>query len=96
MAVRTVSAAAVLAAAVLVYAAVRRDRRMHRELARERAAATSSRLMAGCVVRDLDAFRSRMDLALAQRAVVAEADRALDEALALHSINPYDPEGGPV
>lgn len=93
-AVRSVTAAAVLAAAVLVYAAVRRDRRLHRQLAQERVAATSSRLMAGCVYRDLNAFRRRIDLAAAQRAVVDAADRVLDEALATHSIDPTQ-EGGP-
>lgn len=96
MAARTLTAAAVLAtAAVVVYAAVRRDRRLRERLAEERAAATSQRLMAGCVLRDLSAFRTRVDLALAERAVVAEADQVVSQALAVHLIDPYDPEGGP-
>lgn len=94
MAVRTVTAAAALAAAVLVYAVVRRDRRLHKQLARERAASTAARLMAGCTYRDLEAFRYRMDLAMAQRAVIAEADQTLTEALATYSTDPTT-EGGP-
>jgi hypothetical protein len=96
-AVRCVSAAAVFTAAVVVYA-VCRERRLHQELARARSAAASERLMAGCVVRDLVAFRARIDLAAAEREVVAEAGRVLDGALAVHAtqIDPNYPEGGPV
>lgn len=54
--------------------------------------------MAGCVVRDLASFRARIDLAAAEREVVAEAGRVLDGALAAHAtqIDPNYPEGGPV
>ena len=72
-------------------------------MARESA---SARLMAGCAHRDNDAlrgqlevFRRRLDLELAGRRVVAEADQVLSEALAAHttdsdSIDPFS-EGGP-
>jgi len=100
--VRTVSAAAVFAAAVAVCAAVRREREVRRRLARESA---SARLMAGCahrdneaLRRDLEVFRRRLNLELAGRQVVAEADQVLTEALATHtdsdSIDPFS-EGGP-
>jgi hypothetical protein len=104
---RTITAAAALAAAVAVSTAVHRYRRLHRVLARERAA---HRLMDGCLHRDLAAFQSRIDAAAArleaERAVLVEAGRAVDDALAVHGaqlnnpndpIDPYDPqEGGPV
>jgi hypothetical protein len=103
---RTISAAVAFAAAVAVSVAVRRYRSLHRVLARERVA---HRLMDGCLHRDLAAFRSRVDAAAArleaERAVVLEACRAVDQALAVHGsrlndpndlIDPYDPqEGGP-
>jgi hypothetical protein len=96
-AVRCVSAAAVFTAAVVVYA-VCRERRLHQELARARSAAASERLMADCLLRDLDAFRVQVGLEAAERAVVAEAGRVLDGALAAHAtqIDPNYPEGGPV
>jgi len=102
---RTITAAAALAAAVAVSVAVRRYRSLHRVLQRERAAA---RLMDGCLHRDLAAFRSRVDAAAArleaERAVLWEAGRAVDDALAVHGSRPNDPnnpqdpyqEGGPV
>ena len=92
MLTRTAMAAAALAAAVAVYAVVRRERRLHAQLARERA---SSRLTAGCLHRDLEAFQHRIGAVLAQRAVLAEADQALDEALVQHTTG-FDPymEGG--
>jgi ABC-type phosphonate transport system ATPase subunit len=100
---RTISAAVAFAAAVAVSVAVRRYRSLHRVLQRERAAA---RLMDGCLHRDLAAFRSRVDAAAArleaERAVVLEACRTVDQALAVHGAqlsdpnDPYDPlEGGP-
>lgn len=104
MLTRSVLAVAALAAAVAVSTGVVRYRRLHRVLQRERAA---HRLMDGCQVRDLAAFRARVDAAMARqaadRAVVDEAGLVVDEALALHSagshnlIDPYDPyqEGGP-
>lgn len=52
--------------------------------------------MAGCLAGDLAAFRARVELEAAERAVVAEADRVLSAALAVHSIDPQSPEGGPV
>ena len=98
MCVRTVSTAAVFAAAVAVCAAVRRERALRR-LRRE---AVSERLMAGCQSRDnealrdqLMAFRRRIDLEMAGRAVVQEADQVLSDALAAHNTR-IDPtsEGG--
>jgi formamidopyrimidine-DNA glycosylase len=89
---RTITAAAALAAAVAVCAAVRRERRLHAQLARERAA---SRLTAGCLHRDMAAFQHRIGVVLAQQAVLAEAGQILDAELALH--HPIDPnrmEGG--
>ena len=90
---RTALAAAALAAAVAVCAVVRRERRLHARLARERAA---SRLTAGCMHRDLEAFQSRLAAAMAQRAVLAEADQVLTVALAqTTSVDPHE-KGGPV
>jgi hypothetical protein len=85
-------AAAALAAAVAVCAVVRRERRLHAQLARERAAA---RLTAGCLHRDLEAFQARIGAVLAQQAVLAEADQVLTAALA--GTTQIDPstEGGP-
>lgn len=96
MCARTCWAAAVLAAAVAVYALVERDRR------RLQRSVTAERLMAGCASRDSDAlrtqlevFRRRMDLEVAGRRVVAEADEVVSQALAAHThIDPYM-EGGP-
>jgi hypothetical protein len=90
VAVRIACAAAVLTAAVVVYALSRqyaRNRRLRRELA-------SYRLTAGCMARDLEQFRRRLDQAIAQERVTAAAGRVLDEALAHH--NPMTPptEGG--
>jgi len=89
---RTAMAAAALAAAVAVCAVVRRERRLHAQLARERAAA---RLTAGCLHRDLEAFQARIGAVLAQQAVLAEADQVLTAALA--GTTQIDPstEGGP-
>lgn len=97
---RTLTAAAALAAAVVVSVLVHR-RLERRRRARGRLAA--ERLMAGCTERDNDAlrkelqsFRRRMDVQMAQAAVVAEAERAVDVALASYTtrIDPYS-EGGP-
>ena len=92
MLTRTAMAAAALAAAVAVCAVVRRERRLHAQLARERAAA---RLTAGCLHRDLEAFQARIGAVLAQQAVLAEADQVLTAALA--GTTQIDPstEGGP-
>jgi hypothetical protein len=97
MAVRTtaVSAAAVLTAAVAVYALHQacRNRYLRRRLARERA---SHRLVAGCMARDLETFRRRMHLVLVQHAVIAAAGLVLDESLARHDHKTFPPtEGGP-
>ncbi|MDX2800173.1 hypothetical protein [Streptomyces scabiei] len=79
----------------------RRRRVLQRTLARERAA---SRLMAGCLHRDLAAFRARVGVLVAQQGavhgVLDEADLVLDEALATHQTRPSggdfdDLEGGP-
>lgn len=100
-------AAAALAAAAAVYALVRRERRVHAALVRERAA---SRLTAGQMGRDLEAFHRRVDAVLVERAVLAEADRVVARALVYHAAggqlgglrdlyDPFDPnstEGGPV
>ncbi len=93
--VRTVTAAAVLAtAAVVVCGVLRRQAGVRREM-------TAQRLMAGCDQRDnealrgqLEVFRRRVDVVLAERAVVAAADRALDAALVSFSIDPHFPAGG--
>jgi hypothetical protein len=104
--VRTFTAAAALAAAVAVSAvAVRRYREVHRVLARERA---THRLTEGCLHRDLAAFQTRIGEAMARHeagwAAWLEADLVLDEALAMHRVDPHDPfddpldpftEGGP-
>jgi len=105
---RTITAAVALAAAVAVSAAVRRYRHLHRVLARERAA---HRLMDGRLHCDMQALHVRIESAMArqaaERAVLNEAGRAVDEALAVHGgrrpdpsnpRDPYDPyqEGGPV
>lgn len=62
-------------------------------MARERATA---RLTAGCLHRDLEAFRARVQEVAAQQEVVAEAEQVLNEALAAHRVY-IDPttEGGP-
>lgn len=88
---RTAMAAAALAAAVAVYAVVRRERRLYAQLARERA---SSRLTAGCLHRDMEAFQRRIGAVLAQRAVLAEADQVLTDALVHHSHVDPTTEGG--
>jgi hypothetical protein len=95
MAVRTTTAAAVFTAAVVVYGVVqaRRARAVQRVLVRERA---SHHLVAGCLVRDLDRFRSRLHEAVVQDAVAAAAGRVLDEALSTNNISKTPPmEGGP-
>ena len=100
---RTISAAVAFAAAVAVCVAVRRYRSLHRVLQRERAAA---RLMDGRLHCDVEALHTRLTAAMArqeaERAVVLEACRTVDQALAVHGAqlsdpnDPYDPlEGGP-
>lgn len=100
MLTRTVLAAAALAAAVAVSTAVCRYRRLHRVLARERAA---HRLMDGRLHCDMTALRVRLSAAMArqdaERAVLHAAGRAVDEALAVHGAHLNDPndpfqEGG--
>lgn len=94
MAVRIACAAAVLAAAVVVYALllVRRYRELRRLLARERA---SHGLMTGLLVRDFELCRARLDAAVAQERVAAAAGRVLDEALSTHHHRTPPTEGGP-
>jgi len=100
---RTITAAAALAAAVAVSAAIHRYRSLHRVLARER---VSDRLMDGCLHRDMQALHVRLRAAMArqeaERAVLLEAGRVVDDALAVHGARPNDPndpydpqEGGP-
>ena len=94
MRVRTVTAAAVLTAAVAVYVLVRRDRR-------SRGQAAAQRLMAGCTERDnvalrhqLEEFRRRLGEAVAQDEVAAAAGSVLGDALTHHHrIDPHT-EGG--
>lgn len=95
VAVAALAAAAVVS--VLLHRHVGRRRRVRREL-------VAQRLMAGCVRRDnaalhaqVEVFRRRLDASLAEAAVVVEAERALDAALARHAvrIDPFS-EGGPV
>ncbi|MEU5043245.1 hypothetical protein [Streptomyces griseorubiginosus] len=75
--------------AVLVAgAALYRLHRVRRALIAERA---SARLVGRMQARDLDAFRSRVNELLQERAVVREAEQVLDTALATHHSNP---EGG--
>lgn len=93
---RSFTAAAALAAAVVVSAVWhRRCRRLRRE-------AVAERLMAGCALRDnaalareVERFRRRMDAVLAQREVLREADLVLTAAL--DGTTEIDPstEGGP-
>lgn len=91
-------AAAFTAASIGCVVAVRRHHHLRRVLLRERAA---HRLKDGCLHRDLQAFQTRIDGLMAQgqraRCVLGEADLVLDDALASHRIDPYDPytEGGP-
>lgn len=94
MAVRIACAAAVLAAAVVVYAVllVRRYRELCRLLARERA---SYGLMTGLLVRDFELCRARLDHAIAQERVAAAAGRVLDEALAHNPMTPPTEGGTP-
>jgi hypothetical protein len=82
-------------------AAVWRQRVLRRAFARERAA---YRLKEGCLHRDVEAFRRRVEVLVARQApahgVLAEADLVLDEALAALGGRPYstdsdDLEGGP-
>lgn len=63
--VSSVRAAAVFSAAAAVYALVSREHRVRMELARERA---SHRLVEGCLVRDLEVFRVRLEAAVAAQA----------------------------
>lgn len=93
-------AVALAAGLVCCVAAVYRQRVLRRALARERAA---SRLTAGCLHRDLVAFRARVSVLAAREGamhgVLDEADLVLDEALAAHLARPsggdVDDEGGP-
>lgn len=76
MRIRVLSAVA-LAAAVVVWA-VARDRRLRRDLVREQ---VGHRLTDGCLIRDMDAFRRRLDGLVAQRAPADDVGSARDEAL---------------
>ena len=69
-------------AALVAGAALVRLHRVRRALIAERAAA---RLAAKRSCKDMEAFRSRINSLLADRAVVAEAEQVLDTALAHHS-----------
>lgn len=67
-------------------AALFRLHRVRRALIAERA---SRRLASRMQAQDMDAFRRRINELLRERAVLAEAERVLDTALATHR-----PEGG--
>ena len=94
--IRAIAVAAALAAASVCCAlTVRRHRKLRRVLLRERAA---NRLTDGCLHRDIAAFQTRIDGLLLQReharGVLGEADLVLDQALAVHHIEP-EQGGGP-
>lgn len=78
---------AALVALVVAGAAVYRLRLLRRALLAERAAA---RIAGRMQAQDLEAFRARVSALLQEREVLAEAERVLDSALAIHH-----PEGGP-
>ena len=93
--------AVAVAAGLIGAAAVFRQCRLRRLLARERAA---RRLTEGALHRDVDAFRRRVEVLTARQepafGVLAEADLVLDQALAAHGARPTstdsdDLEGGP-
>ena len=90
--VRKCTAVAALAAAAVAVVVVRRDRGLRAQLVRERAA---HRLMDGCVHRDLEAFSRRLDLVLADRAVLVEAGLVVDDAMSRIPRTDPSPEGGP-
>lgn len=91
MAVRTVPAVAVFAVAAAVFVVVR-ERRLCERLARERAV---SRLMAGRLQGDLDAFRVRLAAAVAESAVPPGAGGEPCEALDVPDLMNLPMEGGP-
>lgn len=93
MAARVFPAAAVLTAAVVVYAlhVSCRNRCLRRRLARERA---THHLVAGCLARDLEEFQRRLGEAVAQEVVAAAAGCALGEALTDHKTTIPPTEGG--
>ena len=94
--VPVVSAAAVLAAAVAVYAVLReRDRRLRREAAAQRQMAGGAHRDTVALREQLEVFRRRLNPLLAQQAVIAAAGLVLDDAL--HHDTRIDPttEGGP-
>ena len=78
---------AALAALVVAGAALYRLHKLRRALIAERA---SARIAGRMQARDLEAFRVRVAELLQDRAVLAEAERVLDTALATH----HRPEGG--
>ncbi|MFJ8727734.1 hypothetical protein [Streptomyces sp. NPDC093269] len=94
MAVRTVTAAAVLTtAAVVVYALACRDRRLRRKLTRLQAA---NRLTSGRLCQDIEVLRRRLHQEMAQQAVIAAAGLVVTEALSAHTTRIHPPtEGGP-
>ncbi|MCI3279188.1 hypothetical protein [Streptomyces cylindrosporus] len=78
---------AALAALTVAGVALYRLHQLRRALIAERA---SARIAGRMQARDLDAFRRRVAELMQERAVLAEAERVLDTALATHR-----PEGGP-
>lgn len=91
MAVRSTTAAVVLTAAVAVYA-LARDRRLRRQLVRER---VSYQLVSGCMARDVDHLRRRLNQAMAQQAVLASAGLVVDDVLAARDRTDPPSKGGP-
>jgi hypothetical protein len=79
---------AALAALAVVGVGAYRMYQLRRALDAERAA---RRLAAGMHARDMDAFHQRVNSLLQDRAVLSEAERVLDSALATH----HRTEGGP-
>lgn len=92
MLVRSLIAGAALAVVAGLAVVVHRERRLRRQLTRERA---THRLTAASLHRDLDAFQARIDRTLAEPKVLAEADLVLDEALARLTRTDPPTEGGP-
>lgn len=92
---RSFTAAAALAAAVAVSVVVvrRRCRRLRREAVAERLMAVRMCEDNAALSREVERFRRRMDVVLAQREVLREADQVLESALAGTWIDPNSTEG---
>ncbi|MBA4866203.1 hypothetical protein H1V43_33765 [Streptomyces sp. PSKA54] len=94
---RPIAVAAALTAALVIAVLARRQHQLRRVLHTERAA---RRITEASLVRDIDAFDLRLRRVMADQAstadVLAQADAALDAALATHHRPDTPPtEGGP-